>query len=46
MWWRLGGQVNLVALENLFRTAHKQVVLMENWSRHEFVEDIRRLHAT
>lgn len=40
------GDGHRVALENLFRTARKQVVLMENWSRHSFVEDIRRLYAT
>jgi SAM-dependent methyltransferase len=35
---------HLIALENLFRTARRQVVLMENWTRHAFVDDIRRLH--
>jgi SAM-dependent methyltransferase len=40
------GDGHLVALENLFRTARRQVVLMENWTRHAFVEDIRRLHAS
>jgi|688.fasta_scaffold59032_1 SAM-dependent methyltransferase len=39
------GDGHLVALENLFRTARKQVVLMENWTRHAYVDDIRRLHA-
>lgn len=38
------GDGHLVALSNLFRTATKQVVLMENWTRHPFVDDIRRLH--
>ncbi len=40
------GDGHVIALENLFRTARKQVVLMENWSRHAFVEDIRRLYAS
>lgn len=39
------GDRHLVAMENLFRTARRQVVLMENWTRHAFVDDIRRLHA-
>jgi SAM-dependent methyltransferase len=37
------GDGHLVALENLFRTARKQIVLMENWTRHAYVEDICRL---
>lgn len=36
---------HLVAMENLFRIARRQVVMMENWTRHDFVGDIRRLHA-
>ena len=34
---------HLNALTNLFRIAHRQVVLMENWKRHEFMPDIQRL---
>ncbi|MFH1477935.1 MAG: class I SAM-dependent methyltransferase [Verrucomicrobiota bacterium] len=39
------GNGHMVALSNLFRVAAKQVVLMENWTKHEFVEDIKKLHA-
>jgi SAM-dependent methyltransferase len=39
------GNGHRVALANLFRAATKQVVLMEHWKRHDFMEDIRRLHA-
>ncbi|MFA6391468.1 MAG: class I SAM-dependent methyltransferase [Patescibacteria group bacterium] len=31
---------HLIALSNLFKMATKQVVLMENWTKHNFVEDI------
>jgi hypothetical protein len=39
------GDAHVRALENMFRAAGKHVVLMENWTRHPFVEDIRGLHA-
>ena len=39
------GDNHLDALCNMFQLATKQVVLLENWSRHPFLEDIRRLHA-
>jgi SAM-dependent methyltransferase len=38
------GNGHRVALANLFRSASKQVVLMEAWTRHDFMGDIRRLH--
>ena len=38
------GNGHLVALSNLFRIAEKQVVLMENWSHHQFLSDIQFLH--
>jgi SAM-dependent methyltransferase len=38
------GNGHLVALHNIFRMARKQVVLMENWKRHPFVDDIRGLY--
>ena len=34
---------HLVGLENMFRLARRQVVLMENWLRHEFMADIKAL---
>lgn len=34
---------HLVGLENMFRLARRQVVLMENWKRHEFMDDIKSL---
>lgn len=34
---------HLVGLENMFRLARKQVLLVENWRRHEFMDDIRSL---
>lgn len=37
------GNGHRVAMANLFHMATKQVVLMENWSRHDFVADIREL---
>jgi len=37
------GNGHLVALSNLFKMASKYVVLMENWTQHEFLEDIRFL---
>ena len=33
----------LMALENIFRAVNKQVILMENWRKHEFMEDIKLL---
>ncbi|MBT9168799.1 MAG: hypothetical protein DDT19_02147 [Syntrophomonadaceae bacterium] len=39
------GNGHMIALSNLFRVATKQVVLVENWKKHEFVEDIIKLHA-
>jgi trans-aconitate methyltransferase len=38
------GKGHLVALANVFRLATKQVVLMENWARHDFKADIQALH--
>lgn len=40
------GDGHLAALSNLFRVARKQVVLMENWPRHDFMADIWQLHAS
>lgn len=37
------GTHHLVALENLFKRARRQVVLMENWTRHTFMDDISGL---
>ena len=37
------GNGHLVALANLFQAAAKFVVLLENWTRHRFVDDIRFL---
>ena len=37
------GNSHLVALSNVFKYAEKQVVLMENWSRHDFMADITGL---
>ncbi|MBU0533507.1 MAG: class I SAM-dependent methyltransferase [Candidatus Omnitrophica bacterium] len=34
---------HLVALSNLFKTAKKYVVLMENWRSHDFMESIRNI---
>jgi SAM-dependent methyltransferase len=39
------GNGHMIALSNLFRVAAKQVVLMENWRKHEFMEDIKKMHA-
>ena len=39
------GNGHMVALSNLFNIAQKQVVLMENWTRHPFIDDIRKLHS-
>jgi len=37
------GNGHVVALANMFRMATRQVVLMENWSRHPFLDAIRLL---
>jgi SAM-dependent methyltransferase len=37
------GNGHLLALLNLFKIATKQVMLMENWSRHDFISDINML---
>jgi hypothetical protein len=34
---------HLHALKNIFKASKKYVVLMENWSRHNFYEDIRKI---
>ncbi len=34
---------HLVSLTNMFRMASKHVVLMENWTRHRFMDDIQML---
>lgn len=39
------GNAHMVALSNLFRVATKQVVLMENWKRHDFMSDIQKLFS-
>jgi len=38
------GNGHLVGLANLFSYATKQVILMENWTRHDFMHDIKKLH--
>ncbi len=35
---------HLVALANMFRMAEKSIILMENFKRHNFVDDINMLH--
>lgn len=40
------GQRRLTALRNIFETAQKHVVLMENWGSHSFMEDIESLYLT
>ena len=40
-----GGGRHLVALTNLFRIATRQVVLMENWTQHNFLSDIQMLYG-
>jgi len=40
------GKGHLVALANAFKLATKQVVLMENWTRHNFMDDIQALHKS
>ncbi len=39
------GNGHLVALANMFGLASKQVVLMENWTRHPFLDDIKHLFS-
>jgi SAM-dependent methyltransferase len=39
------GERRLVALRNVFETATRHVVLMENWGSHPFMEDIKLLHS-
>ncbi len=38
------GNGHRVALTNMFRAARKHVVLMENWRRHPYLDDLRDLH--
>jgi hypothetical protein len=38
------GKRHLIALQNMFRMTTRQVVLMENWWRHWFMDDILKLH--
>jgi len=38
------GNNHLRALENLFKYARKQVILMENWTTHNFMSDIQQLY--
>jgi hypothetical protein len=38
------GDRHLVALQNIFRMAVRHVVLIENWWRHWFMDDILNLH--
>jgi SAM-dependent methyltransferase len=40
------GDGHRVALTNLFRLARTHVVLMENWRRHEYVDDLQDLHRS
>jgi tRNA G46 methylase TrmB len=39
------GNGHLVALANLFRCATKQVILVENWTSHDFLDDIKFLFS-
>jgi len=39
------GKSHLAALSNLFRYATKQVILMENWTRHNFMKDVEFLFS-
>jgi len=39
------GDAHLRALENMCRFSTRAVVLMENWARHHFFDDLRRLHG-
>ena len=40
------GNGHRVALANLFTIASAQVVLMENWLRHDFWSDVQKLHTS
>jgi len=35
---------HLKAIENLFNHSKNQVILMENWERHNFMQDIQKMH--
>lgn len=37
------GQTHLIALQNLFNTSNKYVILMERWKNHQFMDDIKKL---
>jgi SAM-dependent methyltransferase len=37
------GKKHLNVLQNMFSIANKQVILMENWTKHRFMDDIDRL---
>lgn len=39
------GESHLIALENLFKMSKKYVVLHESMKNHQFLDDIKRLHA-
>ena len=39
------GRNHLEGLANLFRSARSAVILMENWTRHPFLDDIRTLES-
>jgi SAM-dependent methyltransferase len=39
------GNGHRIALSNFFRVATQQVVLMENWRKHDFMDDIKKMHA-
>ena len=38
------GNGHMVAMTNLFNAATKQVLLMENWARHDYMNEIQMLH--
>ncbi|MCL4367014.1 class I SAM-dependent methyltransferase [Patescibacteria group bacterium] len=40
------GSSHLVALANMFKTSKNYVVLMENWSNHNFLADIKLLYQS
>ena len=39
------GNGHIVALSNLFRYERKQVVMIENWSRHDFMGEIESIFS-
>ena len=39
------GNSHLIALSNMFRYATKQLLLMENWTAHDFLDDIKFLFS-